>query len=78
MIQMKLSKIYNFREMNSYQFVAVTGLVMTVVAHIILALIGKRVENFEALYLCWTVFFALGTIANYRSKPEDHDHHHHH
>jgi intracellular septation protein A len=75
---MKLSKIYNPREMNSYQFLAATGLVMTVVAHIILAIIGKTVENFAALYLCWVVFFGAGTIANYRSKPDDHHHHHHH
>jgi hypothetical protein len=28
------------------------------------------------LYLCWLVFFILGTIANFNSKPNDHDHHH--
>lgn len=73
---MNLSKIYDPRQMNSYQFVAATGLVMTLVAHLILALLGKTVKNFDALYLCWLVIFSLGTIANYRSKPED-DHHHH-
>lgn len=75
---MKLSKIYDPREMNSYQFVAATGLVMTLLAHLILALIGKSIHNFSALYICWVVFFALGTFANYNSKPNDHDHHHHH
>lgn len=64
--------------MNSYQFVAATGLVMTIVANIILLLIGKAVQNFGALYLCWLVFFVLGTIANFNSNPDDHDHHHHH
>ncbi|WP_242920040.1 hypothetical protein [Pontibacter liquoris] len=73
---MKLAKIYDPREMNSYQFVAATGLVMTLVAHLILALLGKSIRNFDALYLCWFVFFTLGTIANFRSKPQD-DHHHH-
>ncbi|SFU97130.1 hypothetical protein SAMN04487941_3773 [Pontibacter akesuensis] len=62
--------------MNSYQFVAATGLVMTIVANLILLLLGKTVANFNALYLCWAVFFVLGTIANYNSKPNDHDHHH--
>lgn len=75
---MKLSKIYDPREMNSYQFVAATGLVMTIVAHIILALIGKTIETFGALYICWAVFFTLGTVVNLNSKPDDHSHHHHH
>ena len=78
MQHMKLTKIYDPREMNSYQFVALTGLVMTLVANIILLLIGKAVQNFEVLYLCWAVFFTLGTIANFNSNPDDHDHHHHH
>ncbi|WP_347158895.1 hypothetical protein [Pontibacter chitinilyticus] len=73
---MNFSKIYDPREMNSYQFVAATGLVMTLVAHLILFLLGKHIRNFEALYLCWAVFFTLGTVANFRSKPNDHHHHH--
>ncbi|MBB6610742.1 hypothetical protein H7F15_06810 [Pontibacter sp. Tf4] len=75
---MKFSKIYDPRQMNSYQFVAATGLVMTLVAHLILAIVGKTVDNFVALYICWAVFFTLGTIANFNSSPDDHDHHHHH
>lgn len=75
---MKLTKIYDPREMNSYQFVAATGLVMTVVANLIMLLLGKTMDNFNALYICWFVFFSLGTIANFNSKPDDHDHHHHH
>ncbi len=73
---MKLSKVYNPKEMNSYQFVAATGFAMTLLAHVILVLIGKSLENFTALYFCWTAFFILGTIANFYSKPEDHHHHH--
>lgn len=75
---MKLSKLYDPREMNSYQFVAATGLVMTLLAHLILALIGKTINNFGALYICWLVFFIFGSIVNYRSRPDEHDHHHHH
>lgn len=72
---MKLSKIYNPREMNSYQFVAATGLAMTLVAHLILWFIGKSINNFSALYICWVVFFTIGTIVNYKSKPNNHHHH---
>lgn len=75
---MKFTKIYDPREMNSYQFVAATGLVMTLVANIIMLLIGKSMHNFEALYLCWAVFFGAGTVVNFNSNPDDHDHHHHH
>lgn len=75
---MKLSKIYDPQEMNSYQFIAATGFVMTLAAHIILLLIGKSIENFAALYICWVVFFSLGTIANLRDNNEDSGHHHHH
>ena len=64
--------------MNSYQFVAATGLVMTVVANLIMLLLGKTMDNFNALYICWFIFFSLGTIANFNSKPDDHDHHHSH
>lgn len=73
--QMKLSKIYDPREMNSYQFVAMTGLVMTILANLILLFIDKTVDNFNALYLCWFVFFGLGTIVNFNSKPDNHHHH---
>jgi hypothetical protein len=76
---MKYSKLYNFKEMNSYQFIAVTGLVMTLAAHIILILQAKEISSFWALYLCWVVVFILGSISNFRSKPgNDHHHHHHH
>ena len=75
---MKFTKVYDPREMNSYQFVAATGLVMTLVANIIMLLIGKSMHNFEALYLCWAIFFVAGTIINYNSSPDDHEHHHHH
>jgi hypothetical protein len=75
---MKLSKIYDPREMNSYQFVAVTGLVMTILAHIILLIIGKSIDNFTALYICWLIFFSIGTYINFNSNSENNDHHHHH
>lgn len=74
---MKLSKLYDIREMNSYQFLALTGLVMTLLAHLILLLVHKKIANFQALYVVWLVSFSLGTIANLRSKPGQEHHHHH-
>jgi FtsH-binding integral membrane protein len=74
---MKLSKIYDYRDMNSYQFIAMTGILMTLLANLILWAMEKHVENFNALYACWALVFFLGSIANLTSKPEDDDHHHH-
>jgi len=74
---MNLSKLYSFKEMNSYQFIAVVGLVMTLAAHAILLIQHKEIQTYWALYVCWVVLFILGSIANYRSKPDDGHHHHH-
>ena len=74
---MNFSKLYKVKEMNSFQIIAITGFVMTLLAHLILAFLGKQVESFGALYVCWLLFFVVGSILNYRSKPGD-DHHHHH
>jgi drug/metabolite transporter superfamily protein YnfA len=74
---MKLSKIYDVRDMNSYQFIAVTGVLMTLFAHLILWVTGKHVENFGALYACWGAVFFLGSIVNLTTEPGEEDHHHH-
>lgn len=75
---MEWFKIYNPKAMNSFQFIAVTGLVMSAVAHILMHLWGKEVDSFNYLYLCWGALFVFGSIQNLRHKPEDDDHHHHH
>lgn len=75
---MKWSKIYNFKEMNSYQFIAAVGIIMTLAAHLVLWVQQKEVQSFWALYLCWAILFLLGTIYNIRSKPGQGHHHHHH
>ena len=78
LIIMKWTKIYNLKEMNSYQYIAVVGLIMTLAAHLILWVQQKEVQTFWALYICWAVLFILGSIANIRSKPGEGHHHHHH
>lgn len=74
---MKLSKIYNFKEMNSYQYIAVVGIVMSLGANIFLLLDKKDIEHFWALYVCWALLFVIGSIINLNSKPGQHHHHHH-
>ncbi|WP_245590652.1 hypothetical protein [Adhaeribacter aquaticus] len=64
--------------MNSYQFVAVVGIIMSVGANLILWFRDTPVQNFWALYVCWSILFVIGAIINYNSKPDDGHHHHHH
>lgn len=73
---MNLRKLYNLREMNSFQIIAVTGMVMTFVAHLVLSLLEKDIPDFEMLYFCWLVLFIGGYLRNVFAKPEDHHHHH--
>lgn len=74
----KLSKIYNFKEMNSYQYIAVVGIIMSLGANIFLLVQHKPMEDFWALYVCWTVLFIIGSILNLNQKPGAGHHHHHH
>ena len=62
--------------MNSYQFIAVVGLIMTLAAHLILFLTGKHIASYWALYACWLVVFIIGSIINFNTNPDDHHHHH--
>ncbi|MBA9078605.1 MULTISPECIES: hypothetical protein [Rufibacter] len=75
---MEWSKIFNPKEMNSFQFIALTGVIMSALAQLFLHLWGKEVESFHYLYLCWGTLFLFGTIQNLRHNPEDDHHHHHH
>ncbi|ALI99952.1 hypothetical protein DC20_14445 [Rufibacter tibetensis] len=75
---MEWFKIYNPKAMNSFQFIAVTGIIMSALAHLLLHLWGKEIASFNYLYLCWSVLFVFGSIQNLRHNPEEDDHHHHH
>ena len=72
---MDLRKIYDLRAMNSFQVIALTGLVMTAIAQLILMLIGKEIPSFELLYPCWLVLYIGGLLRNIFAKPDDHHHH---
>ncbi|MDX5348690.1 MAG: hypothetical protein LPJ89_07545 [Hymenobacteraceae bacterium] len=64
--------------MNSYQFLAATGLIMTAFANLLLFVSGKEIDSFWAVYLCWLVLFIIGSIINLNSDPNKTHHHHHH
>jgi len=73
-----LSKLYRPSALNSFQFIALTGLVMTGAAHLILHFFVNKPmpAGFNWLYVCWTVFYLIGTLINFFGKPDEHHHHH--
>lgn len=76
---MDLSKLYRPSALNSFQFVAVTGLLMSAGAHFVLAMfVGRVPAGFGWLYICWLAFYTGGTLLNYFGKPNTHEHHEHH
>jgi hypothetical protein len=74
---MRSGKFFNPREMNSFQVIAVTGLIMTSLAHLVLLVVDKEIPSFELLYACWLALYVIGLLRNLYAKPnDDHDHHH--
>ena len=74
---MDLSKLYRPSALNSFQFIALTGLLMSAGAHLILHFFAHRtLAGFNWLYVCWTVFYLIGTLINYFGKPGEPHHHH--
>ena len=74
---MDFSKLYRPSALNSFQFVALTGLLMSAGAHLILRYAVSRPlpHGFSWLYVCWTGFYVLGTLLNLFGKPPGHHHH---
>ena len=72
---MSSGKFYNPREMNSFQVIAITGLIMTGLAHLVLLILKKVIPSFELLYVCWLALYIIGLLRNLYAKPHDHDHH---
>lgn len=64
------------KNMNSFQVIAIVGIIFTVVAQGFLWLLDKTVEHYVYLYPTWVVIFIVGLLINpYLSKYDD-DHHH--
>jgi hypothetical protein len=73
-----LSKLYRPSALNSFQFIALTGLLMSAGAHLILYFfVGHTPGDFNWLYVCWTGFYVVGTLINLFGKPDEPHHHHH-
>lgn len=78
---MDFSKLYRPSALNSYQFIAVTGLLMSAAAHFILRFFYAEQplpDGFNWLYVCWTALYVVGTLLNLFGKPDEPHHHHHH
>lgn len=76
---MDFSKLYRPSALNSFQFVALTGVLMSAAAHVLLAVfVGRVPPGFGWLYVCWAVFYAGGTALNYLGRPSAGHHHHDH
>ncbi|MDF7811250.1 hypothetical protein [Hymenobacter sp. YC55] len=76
---MDFNKLYRPSALNSFQFIAVTGLIMSGGAHLILRYFTHSVPaGFNWLYVCWLGLYVVGTLLNYFGRPDAPHHHHHH
>ena len=74
---MDFSKLYRPSALNSFQFIALTGLLMSAGAHLLLHfLVGHTPAGFNWLYACWLGLYILGTLRNVFGKPDEPHHHH--
>ena len=77
---MDFSKLYRPSALNSYQFIALTGVLMSAAAQLILRLFYSRQAlpaGFGWLYVCWTALYVVGALLNLFGKPGGGGHHHH-
>ena len=75
---MDFSKLYRPSALNSFQFIALTGLLMSAGAHLILHFFVSRMPaGFNWLYVCWMGLYLFGTLKNLFGKPDEPHHHHH-
>ena len=73
---MDYSKLYRPSALNSFQFIALTGLLMSAGAHLILYFfVGHAPNGFNWLYVCWIGFYLIGTVINLFGKPDEPHHH---
>ncbi|RSK34548.1 hypothetical protein [Hymenobacter metallilatus] len=75
---MDFSKLYHPNALNSFQFIAVVGAIMSGGAQLIIRLLDHaQPEGYNYLYLCWLALYIGGTLLNYFGKPSSGHHHHH-
>ncbi|UYZ60483.1 hypothetical protein [Hymenobacter latericus] len=69
-------KLYHPGAFNAWQYIAFTGVIMSLGAQLVLFLLQQpRPQGFHWLYVCWAVLFVLGSLSNLYGKPDDHHHH---
>ncbi len=74
---MDFNKLYRPSALNSFQFIALTGLLMSAGAHLILYFfVGRTPAGFNWLYVCWLGLYLFGTLKNLFGKPDEPHHHH--
>jgi hypothetical protein len=68
--------------LNTMQMLAVTGIIISLFAQLILLLVGKEVHNFWAVYPTWVGVFGIGSLFKHFGPAAHHhhgdDHHHDH
>jgi hypothetical protein len=71
------SKLYQPSALNSFQFIALTGVIMSGAAHLIIryALAHPLPAGFPWLYVCWAALYIVGSLINLFGKPSEHHHH---
>ncbi|MFN3403237.1 MAG: hypothetical protein ACK40G_04025 [Cytophagaceae bacterium] len=62
--------------MNGLQKLSVTGIIFSIIVHIILLLINKHIDDMWLLYPTWTAVFLVGLIFRITGKDQIEEHHH--
>ncbi len=60
-------------ELNIFQTLALTGLIVSTFSHVGLTLMDKQVDRFWAVYVVWLAVLTLSTLI--RSEGDDEHHH---
>ncbi|NVO32842.1 MULTISPECIES: hypothetical protein [Hymenobacter] len=75
---MDFSKLYHPSALNSFQYIAVVGAIMSGGAQLIIHLLDyPRPEGYLYLYWCWLGLYIFGSLLNLFGKPPEGHHHHH-
>ncbi|OWP61635.1 hypothetical protein CDA63_18465 [Hymenobacter amundsenii] len=75
---MDFNKLYHPSALNSFQYIAIVGAIMSGAAQLIISWLGQpRPEGYHYLYFCWLGLYVVGTLLNLFGKPNDGHHHHH-
>lgn len=74
---MDFSKLYRPSALNSFQYIALVGAVMSGAAQLIIRLLEQpQPQGYNYLYLCWLALYIFGSLLNLFGKPQDPHHHH--